>query len=140
MEDAHEIVARIGTVVAEQPVLFAYVFGSYARGEARVDSDVDVAVRFVPGLSEQERFDRSLQLGVALELAVGRTVDVIDLDEAPLRLAGRILGEHLVVAGHDRPERVRYETALFKRYVDFMQHVRGLDGQLLAAMAAEEST
>lgn len=138
MDDTDEIVTRIGTLVAEQPVLFSYLFGSHARGDARGDSDIDVAVRFAPGLSAQDRFERALGLGVALERAIGREIDVVDLDEAPLRLAGRILHEHVVVTGQDRPERVRYETELFKRYVDFMQHVRDLDEQLLAAMAAEE--
>lgn len=63
-------------------------------------------------------------------------MDVIDLEDAPLRLAGRILTERIVVSGLASPERVHYETNLFPRYVDFERHARELDSQLLEAMAA----
>lgn len=66
-------------------------------------------------------------------------MDLVDLAEAPLRLAGRILQEGVVITGRARPERVRYETDLFKRYVDFMHHARQLDVELLAAMGREGS-
>ncbi|MBS3940668.1 MAG: hypothetical protein KG028_06880 [Actinobacteria bacterium] len=45
--------------------------------------------------------------------------------------------ERVVLTGHDRPERVRFETHIFKLYVDFMHHARQLDEELLAAMARE---
>jgi predicted nucleotidyltransferase len=41
-----QLVKRISDYFATQPVLKAWVFGSYARGEEREDSDVDLLVRF----------------------------------------------------------------------------------------------
>jgi uncharacterized protein len=125
-------------VVDDYPVVFSYLFGSHARGEARHDSDVDVAVCFEPGLAAAERFDLLLRLGAGLEVALRREVDVVDLDEAPLRLAGRILTERVVLTGLDRPERVRYETRVFAPSVDFEYHASRLDRELLAAMARGE--
>jgi uncharacterized protein len=125
----------IAEVVGSYPVVFSYVFGSIARGEERADSDVDVAVHFEPGLDASQRFHLCLRLGVDLEAALRREVDVIDLEEAPLRLAGRILTERVVVTGLDRPERVRYETSIYRPYVDFEYHAARLDRELLAAMA-----
>jgi uncharacterized protein len=125
----------IAEVVGSYPVLFSYVFGSIARGEERADSDVDVAVHFAPGLDAGERFRLCLRLGVDLEADLRRAVDVIDLEEAPLRLAGRILTERVVVTGFDRPERVRYETSIYRPYIDFEYHAARLDRELLTAMA-----
>lgn len=129
------LVEQLGEVIAEHSVAFAYLFGSAARDRARQDSDVDVAVHFEPGLDAAERFERCLQLGVALERALGRDVDVIDLEEAPVRLAGRILTERVVILGLERPERVRYETELFRRYIDVEYHAQRLDAELLSAIA-----
>jgi predicted nucleotidyltransferase len=138
MDERDALVRRIGEVLADRPIAFGFLFGSWARGDARPDSDVDVAVRFEPGRSRVQRFDELLRLGGELETALQREVDVVDLDEASLRLAGRILSERVVVAGHERVERVRYETDLFPRWVDFEHHARQLDDELLAATAEGE--
>ena len=50
------------------------LFGSFARGEAGDDSDVDFLVEFEPG---QKSFDRFLDLAELLERAVGRRVDLL---------------------------------------------------------------
>lgn len=136
VDDLGELTRRIGAVLADQPIAFAYVFGSVARGDAVADSDVDVAVHFEPGLSASDRFARRLRIGVELEQSLELGVDVVDLEDAPLRLAGRILTERVVVTGLERPERVRFETELFRRYIDFEHHARQLDAEMLAAMAA----
>ena len=122
-------------VIAGFPVVFVYLFGSVARELDQSDSDVDVAVYFEPGFDAKQRFEHASRLGVELERALGREVDVVDLEEGPLRLAGRILTERVVIVGMERPERVRYETELFRRYIDVEYHARRLDAELLSATA-----
>ena len=59
-----------------QPVLKAWLFGSYSRGEQRPDSDVDILVEY----------DRSQRIGLfkisamhlTLERLLGRNVDLVD--------------------------------------------------------------
>lgn len=51
-----------------------YVFGSYARGEATADSDVDLAVR---GLPDEVYF----RAGAQAEQALPVPVDILTLDE-----------------------------------------------------------
>ena len=41
-----QIYEQISEYFATQPVLKAWVFGSFARGEEREDSDIDLIVRF----------------------------------------------------------------------------------------------
>ena len=68
-----------------QPVLKAWLFGSYARGEETEDSDVDLLVKF----------DRSLPIGLfayirmhrELEERLGRKVDLVE--EGTLRPAAQ---------------------------------------------------
>ena len=68
-----------------QPVLKASLFGSFARGEEREDSDVDILVKF----------DRSLPIGLfayarmhrELEERLGRKVDLVE--EGTLRPAAQ---------------------------------------------------
>ena len=74
---------KISEYFKTQPVLKAWLFGSYARGEEREDSDVDILVEF----------DRSLPIGLfayvrmhrELEEKLGRKVDLVE--EGTLRPA-----------------------------------------------------
>jgi predicted nucleotidyltransferase len=50
------------------------IFGSYSRGEARPDSDVDVFVDFRPGL---KTYDNFMAVGDALEEAFQRKVELV---------------------------------------------------------------
>lgn len=112
MDEFEDLTRRIGGVLADQPVAFSYMFGSLARTDASGASDTDVAVHFETGMAADERLARSLRFGVDLERALYREVDLVDLEYAPLRLVGRILTERVVVAGLQRPERVRFEDEI----------------------------
>jgi predicted nucleotidyltransferase len=66
------------------------IFGSVARDEARVDSDVDLLVQFVPGAKTYPRF---LALSELLEDLLGRNVEVVTLEALSPYLGPRILSE-----------------------------------------------
>ena len=76
---------QIAEYFKTQPVLKAWLFGSYARGEEREDSDVDLLVKF----------DRSIPIGLfaylrihrELEEKLGRKVDLVE--EGTLRPAAQ---------------------------------------------------
>ena len=86
-------------------VLFAFVFGSRAKGTARPDSDLDVAVFLDPQLTSQQRWDTRLKLHAELE-DLG-PVDVIILNDAPPLLAHRaLLGAPIEI--RDRTAYVRF--------------------------------
>ncbi len=74
---------QIADYFKTQPVLKAWIFGSYARGEQTPDSDVDVLVQFDHsspiGLFAYARMHREL------EEHIGRRVDLVE--EGTLRQA-----------------------------------------------------
>ena len=68
----------------------AVVFGSVAQGNARADSDLDIAVRYAAPLNADEK----LTLIRALGATSGRPVDLIDL-----RTAGPIVARQALTSG-----------------------------------------
>ena len=77
---------QIAEYFKTQPVVKAWLFGPYARGEQTEDSDVDLMVKF----------DRSLPIGLfafmrmhrELEEKLGRKVDLVE--EGTLRPAAQL--------------------------------------------------
>jgi len=138
-----DVISRLRAAAAEvftdQSVQFAYLFGSQARGQARPDSDVDVAVHFSPDVASSEYLARSTTLSgrLADRAGAGPINGLVVLNDAPLRLVGRVLRDRVVLYSSDETARVDYEVRMSKQAMDFEIHAAPLDRALLAAMAAE---
>lgn len=74
----------------------AIVFGSVARGEARRDSDLDIAIRKGAPLNASEK----IQLTAELAAVTGRPVDLIDLHTVGEPLLGQILKHGRMIRGN----------------------------------------
>ena len=90
----------IRTVLEHHPIRLGVLFGSRARGRSGVHSDVDVAVSFVPSLSEAERHRTRIDLIVELTRTLGiDDVDVVDLDGVRPEVGASALEGGLVLVG-----------------------------------------
>ncbi|HEV8325453.1 MAG TPA: nucleotidyltransferase domain-containing protein [Myxococcota bacterium] len=100
----------------ETDLRWACLFGSAARG-ADTPRDVDLAVMPAPG-----RFDDLVELGALaarLTTALDRTVDVVDLRDAPLSFVGPLLNERVLVLDRAPRERAPWEAERAVRWIDF---------------------
>jgi predicted nucleotidyltransferase len=74
-----EIAAAIREALTSNKVARAYLFGSYARGEAGPDSDLDIAVDMEPGsnLLDLVGFQQELEerLGVKVDVTTRQSID-----------------------------------------------------------------
>jgi len=110
--------------VAELPgVAVLLVFGSRARGKARPDSDLDVAV-LPSGRRDEEnasllrhRLQKTLAVALA-DLAPDGRVDVVFLDEAPDTLRQRVMEHGRMVLCRDPAAWQALRVATMKEYGD----------------------
>jgi predicted nucleotidyltransferase len=100
-----------------------YLYGSVARGTHGAKSDVDVAVLLgrdpAPGWA-----GLPLALEGRLERALGRPVQLVVLERAPLDLVHRVLRDARLVWEADRAARVRFEVRARREYDDLWPHLR----------------
>lgn len=71
------------------------LFGSYARGQQRADSDIDLLVEFEPG---RKTFDNFMAVSLLLEQSLGRPVELVTLESLSPYIGPRILREVEYVA------------------------------------------
>jgi predicted nucleotidyltransferase len=89
-EDTAELLAGAEPAIRTLGVSRLALFGSVLRGEARLDSDVDLLVQFAPGA---KTFNRFLALAELLEEHLGRRVDLVTTEALSPFLGPHILAE-----------------------------------------------
>jgi predicted nucleotidyltransferase len=88
-----ELKRRVVAVLKRHDVKRAAVFGSFARGETKKNSDIDILVEFE---GKKSLFDL-VELEVDLEKALGRKVDVLTYNSLHPLLKDVILNEQKVI-------------------------------------------
>jgi predicted nucleotidyltransferase len=105
---------EVGRVVEElfPEALGVWVYGSFADGYARRDSDVDVAILPDRTLDSWERHERADEVASRL----GRKVDLVDLTSVPPLLWFEVFSEGVRVAARDPRACDFFETRSISAY------------------------
>ena len=91
MSSLDEILGKLrqhGDELSRRGALRLAVFGSFARGEATADSDLDLLVEL-----DERTFDRYMDLKLYLEDLFARRVDLVLADRIKPGLRARILSQ-----------------------------------------------
>lgn len=109
-ESCKEII--IDVLIKELDPYFIYLFGSYAKGEARDDSDIDLAV-----YTEMEKTSYELfLLANKLALFLKKDVEIINLKQISTVFAAQIVGTGEVLYSKDDYMREEFAMLTFKKY------------------------
>ena len=104
-------------------VVCVYLFGSEARGDAGARSDTDVAILLK---EDPPRTLAGLQFETAgdLERHLGREVDLVVLNTAPVDFAMRVLRDGQLLVDRDPSRRIRYEVRIRNEFFDLEPYLR----------------
>lgn len=98
-------------------VLFAYLFGSLAKGKLTPLSDVDIAVYLSNGGDiAREKIEI---LGELMNILGTEEIDLVVLNTASLPLRARIIDKKMVVTDKDPFLRHKFESLTLREYFDF---------------------
>src|SRR4030067_3003656 len=105
------------TLIDEDNVIFAYLFGGLAEGKVTPLADIDIAV-FLK--SSHDVAEYNLGLFDRLSDALGTCeIDLVILNTAPISLTGRILQKKQILIDKDPPRRHVFESVSFRKFFDF---------------------
>jgi predicted nucleotidyltransferase len=97
----------------------AYLFGSYAREQATPSSDVDVGLLYVQAPAST-LVDQPFLAAAELESLIGRPVDLVVMNSAPVDLVHRILRAEALLLQPDPSSRIAFEVKARNEYFDLL--------------------
>ena len=102
-----------------EPLVAAYLYGSFARGEASPGSDVDLGLLYRS--SPAHALDSPpKRLEDELERELGRPVEVTVLNDAPPDLVHRVLRDGVILLDRDPSVRLSFEVRSQNEYFDLL--------------------
>ncbi len=98
-------------------IKFAYLFGSFARGQENNHSDIDLAIFFEKNYSDLEEI---MIRGDIIETGrsfFNRNVDIVSIERAPLLLKYQIVKDGIILKDYE--EIGDFESLTLREYFDF---------------------
>lgn len=99
-------------------VAAVYLYGSYARGDAKKDSDIDLGVVLKGKRFYQFNETNKLNLSTELSTLLKQKVKTQNLAACPVEFAYKVISERKLIHSADEKARIAFEEKLFRNYFD----------------------
>lgn len=120
-------------------VLVVYLFGSFARGQERAKSDIDIAFLVDRARYRADAFEATAPLHMIagkMGIELGHEVDVTILNAASLEMAFEVVSCGKCLFEIDSEVRLQYEIKIRGMYFDFQPFLSGLRARKIASLGA----
>lgn len=98
-------------------LICAYLYGSFASGEYRADSDIDIGIVLDDNVSQQTEFAFCLEERLE-EIFSFKNFDVRVINQAPLEVSYQIIKDSKLIYCGSHDLRVDFETYVNNHYFD----------------------
>jgi len=119
-----EKIARV--LRKHEEILFAYLYGSVARGEAGEESDIDIGIFLNENFKPHGFYEIDLSREIEKKCNL-KKVEVVILNKKPLRFLNQVLRYGKIIFSKDEKARIAFETYVTKAYIDFLPYYREYD-------------
>jgi len=105
-------------IISMDIIIFAYIFGSFARGE--VFSDIDIGI-YLKSDVDRSPLEIEFEMEDKVEALSGYAVDVRVLNKAPTTFVFQVIKDGILIKDTDPDVRSDFEGFVFKKTHDFLR-------------------
>jgi len=115
------LITIVPDIFCSRPVLFAYLYGSFAAGNVHPFSDLDIGV-YIDDVTDINYLELELSLSLEIDAKIesGIRTEVRIINNLPLVVIGNIITEGSLIYSINENVRVDFETSVRKAYFDFL--------------------
>lgn len=115
------LMAHAQDIFSKTPVLFAYLYGSFATGIVHPFSDLDVGI-FIDKIPPAKYLELELTLALEIDNKIDSCAasEVRIINDLPLVIKGEIITNGLLIYSKDEEARIDFETSTRSAYFDFL--------------------
>ena len=121
LQDTQKMIPELVRALdADNDVIALYAFGSLANDALKPLSDLDFGILLNDRLDKRQRFDKHIELiGVFTDIFKTDEIDLINMNDAPFRIAFQILKTGKILVCGNAGALTRFRERLVKSYLDF---------------------
>jgi len=108
-------------------ILVAYLYGSMVKGYDWKRSDIDVGLLLKEEFDAEPLYPARIAGEIKEKCGLHQEVDVRILNEGPYRFLHQVIRWGEIILSTDERERVRFETYVIDRYIDFKPFYKQYD-------------
>ena len=106
-------------LIKNDKIIFAYIFGSYAKGNDRKDSDIDIAIYLKDNIDTYEYLDMKMKLSEGVK----REVDLVILNDANPLFKYEIYRDNILLFSKDKAIEGKYKVKTLFEYNDMKRYL-----------------
>lgn len=106
-------------LIKYEEIIFAYVFGSHAKGSPRENSDIDIGIYLKTSLGTYEYLNMKRELSEALK----EEVDLVILNDASPLLKFEIYRNNILLFTRDKTMESKYKVKTLFEYNDMKRYL-----------------
>jgi len=108
-------------------ILVAYLYGSTVKGYEEKRSDIDVGLLLKEDFTAEALYPARIAREIRERCDLDQEVDVRILNEGSHRFLREVIKHGEIILSTDERERVRFETSVVDRYLDFKPFYKQYD-------------
>jgi len=102
-----------------EEILVAYLYGSMVKGYEGKESDMDVGLLLKEDFEADALYPAHMAGEIKEKCGLDHEVDVRILNKGTYRFLHQVIREGEIIISTNERERVRFETSVIDRYIDF---------------------
>lgn len=130
-----KLCACITTLKKDRDIVCFFAFGSLVHGRLKPLSDLDLAILLSYRLNRSERFKKHIDMiGTLSEIFQTEEIDIILMNDAPLRFSYNILKKGKLLFCKDEKQLINFRHRVIMQYLDFKFFRDNFDRQFLTGI------
>lgn len=102
-----------------EEILVSYLYGSTVRGNKGKTSDIDIGLLLKEDFKEDALYPARIAGEIKRKCNLKQEVDIRILNNRPYRFLHQVIKNGQVITSRNEKERVKFETSVIDRYLDF---------------------